>query len=99
MSARAASPPVTVYLVDASPYIFRAHFSLPDSLKSPAGARVGAVYGFAGFLLGCSGEQGGTQKVPDKATSKKIGEEMKKSQLQYKAARQQAAKEKRGGGP
>jgi DNA polymerase-1 len=43
--------PVTVYLVDASPYIFRAHFSLPDSLKSPAGARVGAVYGFAAFLL------------------------------------------------
>jgi DNA polymerase-1 len=49
MSARAA--PVTVYLVDASPYVFRAHFSLPASLKSPDGARVGAVYGFGAFLL------------------------------------------------
>jgi DNA polymerase-1 len=42
---------VTVYLVDASPYIFRAHFSLPASLKSPDGARAGAVYGFGSFLL------------------------------------------------
>jgi len=49
MSARQA--PATVYLIDASPYIFRAHFSLPDSLRSPAGDRVGAVYGFASFLL------------------------------------------------
>ena len=43
--------PVTVYLVDASPYVFRAHFSLPDSLRSPDGARAGAVYGFGSFLL------------------------------------------------
>jgi 5'-3' exonuclease len=43
--------PVTLYLVDASPYIFRAHFSLPESLKSPDGARAGAVYGFGSFLL------------------------------------------------
>jgi DNA polymerase-1 len=43
--------PVTVYLVDASPYIFRAHFSLPESLKSPDGARAGAVFGFGSFLL------------------------------------------------
>jgi DNA polymerase-1 len=49
MSARAT--PATVYLVDASPYVFRAHFSLPASLKSPDGTRVGAVYGFAAFLL------------------------------------------------
>lgn len=41
----------TVYLVDASPYIFRAYFSMPSSLVSPAGAPVGAVYGFAGFLI------------------------------------------------
>jgi DNA polymerase-1 len=47
----AQDPPVTVHLVDASPYIFRAHFSLPDSLKSPRGERVGAIYGFATFLL------------------------------------------------
>jgi len=43
--------PVTVYLVDASPYIFRAHFSLPESLKSPDGARAGAVFGFGSFLI------------------------------------------------
>jgi len=43
--------PATLYLIDASPYIFRAHFSLPSSLKSPDGARAGAIYGFASFLL------------------------------------------------
>jgi len=43
--------PATVHFVDASPYIFRAHFSLPSSLKSPDGARAGAIYGFASFLL------------------------------------------------
>ncbi len=37
-------------LVDASPYIFRAYFSLPSSMRSPAGEPVAAVYGFAGFL-------------------------------------------------
>ncbi len=41
----------TVHLVDASPYIFRAHFSLPSSIRSPEGARTGAVYGFTSFLL------------------------------------------------
>lgn len=41
----------TVVLVDASPYIFRAYYSLPESIKSPAGTRVGAVYGFITFLL------------------------------------------------
>jgi 5'-3' exonuclease len=40
-----------VHLIDASPYIFRAHFSLPSSIKSPTGERTGAVYGFASFLL------------------------------------------------
>jgi DNA polymerase I len=43
--------PATITLVDASPYIFRAHFSLPSSIKSPDGTRAGAVYGFASFLL------------------------------------------------
>lgn len=43
--------PVTVHLVDASPYIFRAFFSLPDSIRDPAGRPVNAVYGFAGFLV------------------------------------------------
>ena len=41
----------SLYLVDASPYIFRAYFSLPDSLRDPEGRPVQAVYGFASFLL------------------------------------------------
>lgn len=43
--------PPTLHLVDASPYVFRAYFSLPPSLVDPAGAPVNAVYGFTGFLL------------------------------------------------
>ncbi len=43
--------PVTVHLVDASPYIFRASFSLPDSITDPRGRPVHAVYGFASFLI------------------------------------------------
>lgn len=43
--------PATVYLVDASPYIFRAHFSLPSSIKTPAGEPAAASYGFTSFLL------------------------------------------------
>jgi len=41
----------TVHLVDASPYVFRAWFSLPDSMTAPDGRPVNAVYGFVGFLL------------------------------------------------
>ena len=41
----------TVHLVDASPYIFRAHFSLPGSIKTPEGRPIAASYGFASFLL------------------------------------------------
>ena len=41
-----------VYLIDASIYIFRAWFSLPERLTSPAGEPVNAVHGFAGFLAG-----------------------------------------------
>jgi 5'-3' exonuclease len=40
-----------LYLVDASPYIFRAYFSLPDTIVAPNGAPTNAVYGFAGFLI------------------------------------------------
>ena len=40
----------TVYLVDSLPYVFRAYFSIPTSMKCPAGNAVGAVYGYAGFL-------------------------------------------------
>ena len=44
-------PSSTVYLIDASPYIFRAYYSLPGSIRDPKGIKVGAVYGFASFLL------------------------------------------------
>lgn len=41
----------TVHLVDVSPYIFRAYFSIPPDMKAPDGSPVNAVYGFAHFLL------------------------------------------------
>ena len=41
----------TVHLVDASPYIFRAYFSLPETIKDRSGHSVNAVYGFTAFLL------------------------------------------------
>ncbi|TDI93908.1 MAG: exodeoxyribonuclease IX [Caldithrix sp.] len=41
----------TVYLIDASPYIFRAYYSLPPTIKSPDGMQVNAVYGYTDFLL------------------------------------------------
>lgn len=40
-----------VLLVDASPYIFRAHFALPSTLVDRAGNPANAVYGFGSFLL------------------------------------------------
>lgn len=45
------APVRTVHLVDASPYVFRAYFSLPSSMTDGAGQPVNAAYGFAGFLL------------------------------------------------
>ena len=41
----------TVYLIDASPYIFRAYFSIPGSMQSPKGEPTNAVYGYTAFLL------------------------------------------------
>lgn len=41
-------PPV--YLVDASVYVFRAWFSMPDDFVNAAGEPTNAAYGFAGFL-------------------------------------------------
>ena len=40
----------TVHLVDASPYIFRAFFSIPASMTNPEGQSINAVYGFSAFL-------------------------------------------------
>lgn len=39
-----------VYLVDASIYIFRAYYSVPDTLTNSDGAPINALHGFAGFL-------------------------------------------------
>ena len=39
-----------VYLIDASVYVFRAYFSIPDHITDPVGNPVNAVYGFARFL-------------------------------------------------
>lgn len=41
----------TVHLIDASPYIFRAYFSLPESIRTPDGRPANAVRGFASTLL------------------------------------------------
>ncbi len=39
-----------IYLIDASVYIFRAWFSIPDSMTGPHGNPVNALYGYARFL-------------------------------------------------
>jgi 5'-3' exonuclease len=41
-----------VYLIDASIYIFRAWFSVPDGLTNTDGKPINALHGFAGFLGG-----------------------------------------------
>jgi len=51
MSAVSATPGgQPAYLVDASVYIFRAWYSMPDRFADPAGNPTNAVYGFARFL-------------------------------------------------
>ena len=40
-----------LYLVDASVYVFRAYYSIPDTMTDSEGRPVNAVYGFAGFLI------------------------------------------------
>lgn len=40
-----------VYLLDASVYVFRAWFALPDRFHAPDGRPVNAVYGYTRFLL------------------------------------------------
>lgn len=42
--------PQTVYLIDASVYVFRSWFSLPDTLTSSQGKPVNAAYGFLRFI-------------------------------------------------
>jgi DNA polymerase-1 len=40
----------TIHLVDASPYLFRAFFSVPRTIVDDDGRPLNAVYGFRGFL-------------------------------------------------
>lgn len=40
-----------IFLIDASPFIFRAYFSIPSSLRAPDGTPANAVYGYTAFLL------------------------------------------------
>jgi len=42
---------MAVHLVDASPYIFRAFHTLPESIQDPEGRPTNAVHGFVDFLL------------------------------------------------
>lgn len=49
------------YLVDASLYIFRAWYSMPDRFADPAGHPTNAVYGFARFLCELIEETQATQ--------------------------------------
>ena len=41
----------TIHLIDASPYLFRAFFSVPKSVVDPDGKPVNAVHGFTSFLV------------------------------------------------
>lgn len=42
---------ITLYLIDASPYIFRAYHALPSSITSPRGKPTHAVHGYTEFLI------------------------------------------------
>ncbi|MDQ3288393.1 MAG: exodeoxyribonuclease IX [Pseudomonadota bacterium] len=48
---RTGLPPRTLYLVDASLYVFRAWHSMPDEFRDAEGWPTNAVHGFARFLL------------------------------------------------
>ncbi len=48
--AYSGAAPRRLHLVDASPYIFRAFFSLPSSLTDPEGRPINAVRGFVDML-------------------------------------------------
>lgn len=54
MSQKMHKTPHTIYLIDASIYIFRAYFALPESLRDELGRPMQAVHGFADFLHGMS---------------------------------------------
>jgi 5'-3' exonuclease len=49
--ASTTAPAATLYLIDASMYVFRAWHSMPDAFFDVEGHPVNAVHGFARFLL------------------------------------------------
>lgn len=49
-----------VHLIDASVYVFRGWFALPDTMRAPDGRPVNAVYGFAAFLTDLLAKAGPT---------------------------------------
>ncbi|WHZ18478.1 MAG: DNA polymerase I [Rhodanobacteraceae bacterium] len=51
MNTAASTPASTLYLIDASMYVFRAWHSMPDAFFDVDGNPVNAVHGFARFLL------------------------------------------------
>lgn len=51
MTLAATSTNSPSYLIDASIYIFRAYFALPEDWHSPEGYPVNAVYGYTRFLI------------------------------------------------
>ncbi len=85
-----ALPPV--YLVDASVYLFRAWFSMPDEFVNERGEPTNAVYGFAGFLCSLL-EQTGAEHMAvafDESLSKSYRNEI---YPEYKANRDPAPEE------
>ena len=82
----------SVYLVDASIYIFRAWFSMSDEFVNRAGQPTNAVYGFSGFLCSLL-EQTGAEHVAiafDESLSKGFRTEI---YPEYKANRDPAPEE------
>lgn len=49
-----------VHLIDALPYVFRAYFSLPSSIRDREGSPANAVRGFTDFLLRYLADEGPT---------------------------------------
>jgi len=41
----------SLFLIDASPYIFRAYYALPDTIQTPDGVPANAIRGYTDFLL------------------------------------------------
>ncbi len=81
-----------VYLIDASVYLFRAWFSMPDDFVNSRGEPTNAVYGFSGFLCSLL-EQTGAEHVAvafDESLSKSYRNEI---YPEYKANRDPAPEE------